>query len=294
MTDNNVLLYRPVGPKELQLIRDSGFLRFPPRLPEQPIFYPVLTLEYAEQIARDWNVKASGYGAVTAFRVRTIFLDRYDVHQVGSQIHREYWIPAEDLDEFNDNIVGPIEVVVEFGAKGNLPSTDEGRRILRGPATAPGGSLRRLVATSDDPDGCLDRCRNLLVEVITMISYRPEFPSIEEWSALLPSWFVDACTPSLSPEQAEGEVARWRRLNPQAQARYEDESLWTLEDWIYWFDPSSDADRGWRWWNSGVTNANHFWIDIEVEGDPAPVGTLKWLIRAAGATRVSESQAEDA
>jgi len=114
MNDETVLLYRPVGPKELELVRQTGFLRFPPRLPEQPIFYPVLNLEYAEQIARDWNVRASGYGAVTAFQVRRAFLDRYDVHQVGSRIHQEYWIPAEDLQKFNDNIVGLIEVVSEF------------------------------------------------------------------------------------------------------------------------------------------------------------------------------------
>src|SRR5262245_64455935 len=76
MTDDTIGLYRPVGPKELELVRQSGFLRFPPRLPEQPIFYPVLNLEYAEQIARDWNVRASGFGAVTAFQVRRTFLDR--------------------------------------------------------------------------------------------------------------------------------------------------------------------------------------------------------------------------
>jgi hypothetical protein len=50
-------LYRPVGRRELDLIRDSGMRAFPPRLPEQPIFYPVLTLEYARRIARDWNTK---------------------------------------------------------------------------------------------------------------------------------------------------------------------------------------------------------------------------------------------
>lgn len=116
MTDGTIDLYRPVGPKELELVRQSGFLRFPPRLPEQPIFYLVLNLEYAEQIARDWNVRASGYGAVTAFQVRRTFLDPYEVHQVGGRIHREYWIPAEDLDEFNDNIVGLIEVVSEYRA----------------------------------------------------------------------------------------------------------------------------------------------------------------------------------
>ncbi len=46
MTDT-VTLYRPVGPEERELIRQSGFTAFPPRLPDQPIFYPVLTEDYA-------------------------------------------------------------------------------------------------------------------------------------------------------------------------------------------------------------------------------------------------------
>ncbi|HVX50037.1 MAG TPA: hypothetical protein VHB48_07760, partial [Chitinophagaceae bacterium] len=58
-------LYRPVGPDELKKIADSGYKKFPPRLPEQPVFYPVLNEEYAVQIARDWNVPASGIGYVT-------------------------------------------------------------------------------------------------------------------------------------------------------------------------------------------------------------------------------------
>ena len=111
-------LYRPVGPKELELIRRSGFRGFPPRLPEQPIFYLVLNEEYAIQIARDWNAREVGSGYVVKFEVRSEFLSTYDVHIVGSSIHREYWIPAGDLEEFNRNIVGTIQVVREFQSAG--------------------------------------------------------------------------------------------------------------------------------------------------------------------------------
>src|SRR5215471_8814393 len=110
-------LFRPVGPKELALIAASGYREFPPRLPEQPIFYPVLHEEYARQIARDWNVKASGFGYVTRFAVRSVFLARYPVQKVGSAIHQELWIPAADLAEMNHNIVGTIEVIAEFKAQ---------------------------------------------------------------------------------------------------------------------------------------------------------------------------------
>lgn len=110
-------LYRPVGKKEFELIRDSGFREFPPRLPHQPFFYPVLNEDYAVQIARDWNTKdeASGYqGFVLKFDVQTEFIGRYNVHVVGNFTHQEYWIPAADLDELNRNIEGTIEVLREF------------------------------------------------------------------------------------------------------------------------------------------------------------------------------------
>ena|ERR1700674_2213854 len=112
--DEAVTLYRPVGPKELDLIRRQGFRAFPPRLPEQPIFYPVLTEAYAAKIVRDWNVKAAGAGYVMRFAVRRSYLSRCQLHDVGGSQHQEYWIPAEDLEEFNRNIVGSIEVIAEF------------------------------------------------------------------------------------------------------------------------------------------------------------------------------------
>ncbi len=112
--DETSILFRPVGAKEFALIQESGYTTFPPRLFWQPIFYPVFNEEYAIQIARDLNARDGNSGYVTRFRIRTDFLRRYEVHQVGSTIHQEYWIPAEDLEAFNRNIVGKIEVIAEF------------------------------------------------------------------------------------------------------------------------------------------------------------------------------------
>ena len=111
-----VTLYRPTGKNELALIEKSGWTEFPPRLPEQPIFYPVCNEEYATKIARDWNAKynADRLGYVTKFAVRCDFLNDYEIQVVGGEICEEYWIPAEDLEEFNENIVGEIEVIAEF------------------------------------------------------------------------------------------------------------------------------------------------------------------------------------
>jgi hypothetical protein len=113
-----VTLYRPVGEKEMELIRDSDFYAFPPRLSFQPFFYPVLNESYATQIARDWNTKdaASGYiGYVTRFRIKTNFLANFEIQTVGkAALHEEYWIPAERLLELNENIVGKIEIISRF------------------------------------------------------------------------------------------------------------------------------------------------------------------------------------
>ncbi|HWA84189.1 MAG TPA: hypothetical protein VG820_12170 [Fimbriimonadaceae bacterium] len=112
-----ITLYRPVGQAELDLIEASNWKEFPPRLPIQPIFYPVLDLGYARQIARDWNTKdaASGHvGYVTECEVDAAFLEAYEVQTVGARNHREYWIPAEDLARFNAHIVGKIRVVERF------------------------------------------------------------------------------------------------------------------------------------------------------------------------------------
>ncbi len=131
MNDETVTLWRPTGPQELALVEASGWRAWPPRLPDQPIFYPVLNEDYATRIARDWNVKASGAGFVTRFAVRKSFLDRYDVQQAGGQTILEYWIPAKDLEELNANIVGKIEVVAKYRADGRY-----------GPVAAEAGSRR--------------------------------------------------------------------------------------------------------------------------------------------------------
>jgi len=112
-------LYRPTGQKELDLVAESGYRRWPPRLPEQPIFYPVTNEDYAVRIARDWNTKdaQSDYvGYVTRFNVDSEYLAQFPIETVGDSSHTEYWIPAARLEEFNDRIHGKIEVIHTFNA----------------------------------------------------------------------------------------------------------------------------------------------------------------------------------
>jgi hypothetical protein len=110
-----MLLYRPVGLKELDLIADSNYSAFPPRLPEQPIFYPVLNFEYAEQIARDWNATTPPFaGFITRFEVEDAYAQALEIHTVGGKIHQELWIPAKELGEFNRHIIGKVTVIAAY------------------------------------------------------------------------------------------------------------------------------------------------------------------------------------
>lgn len=110
------MLYRPVGTAELLLIERADWAAFPPRLPEQPIFYPVTNEAYAVQIARDWNAvhNEDRRGYVTRFNVQTDILNGYEKKIVGGREHEEYWVPAEKLEAFNAAIVGKIEVTQTF------------------------------------------------------------------------------------------------------------------------------------------------------------------------------------
>jgi hypothetical protein len=119
-----MILYRPVGPRELKQIEELGMTGFPSRLPDQPILYPVLQFEYAEQIARDWNstrADTGHRGFVTKFAIEDNYAARFEKRTVGGRQHRELWVPAEELDEFNRHVVGKIEVVAKY---------ERGQRVL--------------------------------------------------------------------------------------------------------------------------------------------------------------------
>jgi hypothetical protein len=110
-------LHRPVGLRELELLLDADARAFPPRLPAQPIFYPVMNADYAAQIAREWNPTdaASGFaGFVTEFDVDANYLSRFEVKTVGASRHQELWVPAEELPTFNGHIRSRVRTTSAF------------------------------------------------------------------------------------------------------------------------------------------------------------------------------------
>jgi hypothetical protein len=107
---NTTTMYRPVNDKELALISEMDYKGFPPRLPEQPIFYPVINEAYAQRLNK-WNLDQYGVGFITKFEVRTTYFNSFKVQNVGGFGDNELWVPAEDLVEFNNNIIGKIQVL---------------------------------------------------------------------------------------------------------------------------------------------------------------------------------------
>ena len=112
--DGHVVMYRPTGPEEYQLVADSDFTEWPPRLAGQPIFYPVTNETYAREITEQWNIRDSGVGYVFTFLVKRSFVDSYSLEKVGGKNHTEWWIPAEKMTELNDSIVGKIEMIGRY------------------------------------------------------------------------------------------------------------------------------------------------------------------------------------
>lgn len=75
----------------------------------------------------DWNAKEADSGCagfVTRFEVNDSFAARYPVQEVGGRACRELWVPAEELEEFNQHIVGFIEVVESIYGSGFAGAID--------------------------------------------------------------------------------------------------------------------------------------------------------------------------
>jgi len=117
---------------------------------------------------------------------------------------------------------------------------------------------------------------------------RNGWPTEEQWALILPEWFVSACAPKITPEQGERWLAWWKSLPPDEQARVESEKQWSLDNWLYWMEPSN---RQWYWWDAKVLDGlDHLIVAIEVDAWPFPWGALRWLFKAAGASALDPEE----
>lgn len=131
----------------------------------------------------------------------------------------------------------------------------------------------------------LQNCREVLAVVLSQ--YEKNWPSDDEWLSLLPTWFIERCAPEMTIEEEEENLARWKTVSREEQIRETEEELWSVMDWISWFDPNDT--RYWFWWDAFVKEENLLLVAIEVVDIPFPSGSLEWLLRASGAIKIEES-----
>jgi hypothetical protein len=165
--------------------------------------------------------------------------------------------------------------------------------------------LRRLERNDDPPregvltvdlqaicsgraDDVLRRVKEVLSQVISVRVRDPKWPQGDTWRQILPRWFVGACGPELSPEEARAWYEGWKRLSRAERVAAEERQPWSLLDWLHWFAPGND-ERQWRWLRGATVGHDCLQIVIEVQGHPTAYEALVWLLRAAGAKRVWEA-----
>jgi hypothetical protein len=117
--NTQTILYKPLSPTQLAAVIRANWLSFSPDTPGQKIFYPKLHLDYAEKIARQWDAIEYSVGFVVRFIVPSTFINRYDLQSVGYDEHSEYKVPIDELELFNHQIMGKIELVSAFTSDDN-------------------------------------------------------------------------------------------------------------------------------------------------------------------------------
>lgn len=163
----------------------------------------------------------------------------------------------------------------------------EDRHLLSGPEPGeqPGGEgLVELYAHATGTASDVVIRSKQVVKVI--LDHGEKSPDLEQWRRRLPGWFVAACAPEWTREEAERWLAWWRTLLPAERIAAEDELGWSLSNWLHWLEPEQ---RDWFWWQGRAVSDGTAMIEVEVTDFNAPLGSLKWLLRAAGAQQVQES-----
>jgi hypothetical protein len=160
---------------------------------------------------------------------------------------------------------------------------EERRRLLgEGVAGVAEIAAIELSVGSADSGLLLQRCREVM-EVVLRHDEQQDWPTLAGWRRELPEWFVVACGPEQSGEEAQRWLVWWKSLPPAEQGEVEDRQPWALSDWLEWLQPS---ERTWYWLGAEKDGPHRLRVWLDVDGSPAPIGALEWLLKAAGATEI--------
>ncbi|HYE05103.1 MAG TPA: hypothetical protein VEL07_06205 [Planctomycetota bacterium] len=138
-----------------------------------------------------------------------------------------------------------------------------------------------VIKSAEDHDVIIRRAMEALRVVDeTILSDWKHFPTLEQWSAILPHWFIDACGPERSKEESLAWLKWFRSLPLPQQGEAMRESKWSLNAWTYWFQP---AQRNWYWGRQLGSDGEHFMVELWCIDWPCATDSFSWLVRAAGA-----------
>ena len=104
-----------------------------------------------------------------------------------------------------------------------------------------------------------------------------------DWNSLLPARFVSACAPEMTRERAEKLMKHLQTLSDEEQEAEYKKRPWSLDNWLYWLQPS---ERAWHWWDAQLEGSDRIIVSIAVESWPFGWGALTWLFRGSGAIDV--------
>lgn len=170
-----------------------------------------------------------------------------------------------------------------------IDSTEKYRRELRRLENGPTmyerpsgmGTVNFIARCPMGSPEVLDKVKSVLKAVDDVV-INDGWLSDEGWKTKLPEWFVIACAPAETREEAEKSLALWRTLSSEEQDRIRREERWSVEDWIYCLQPEN---RYWFWWDAkSFEKFDHIIVMIETYDWPFPWDAMRWLFLAAGAS----------
>ncbi|TNL00887.1 hypothetical protein CYD30_28485 [Kosakonia cowanii] len=148
---------------------------------------------------------------------------------------------------------------------------------------ATGVGIARFIVSCTDVSLVLGLAKEVL---ITVNDYSTQnWLSLDEWSNVLPSRFVDCCSPELTSEERKERMQNWQELSYEEKLKEaSNDNEWTLSSWLSWLEPN---EREWFWWDAVLfdepLNNSHFIIEVTALDSPFMSGALKWLFKACGA-----------
>ncbi|MDO9384545.1 MAG: hypothetical protein Q7T86_16970 [Hyphomicrobiaceae bacterium] len=141
----------------------------------------------------------------------------------------------------------------------------------------------RLVGRSEEAANVVVQRVSHILQVVDCTLLNNAAAANVDWREVVPTWFLTAVIPTLTPAEQQQHLSWWRNLSAEEKARYEITQKWTLDGWLYWMEPEL---RQWFMLSLHYSGKDQIGGLIRVLEWPTPWGSLRWLFRAAGCSQL--------